>query len=249
MVRAKFFMIAQDAYVLNLLPREKSNFSTARISDMLPSETSSKKLLEGPTCRLAIETTSRRFARIIWFLTARASSCSRSIWSRSGGFGRAGIELRADQLALIFQIIHLAEQVHLLFAVQQEEPRTGWPGKEANPWAPWAVVAPCRRPARALVRGSAAASSGIGEAGVVDEFELGLEKPPGPHLIDDTVDARARSAVLSGQDLGRNAHAKAPVDLCLGFVVERGQRVRKDGPIGVIAVMSFQRQSDRFRGA
>ncbi len=29
--RAKFFMIAQVAYVLNLKPREKSNFSTARI--------------------------------------------------------------------------------------------------------------------------------------------------------------------------------------------------------------------------
>ena len=42
-VRAKFFMIAQLAYVLNLLPRAKSNFSTARISDMLPSLTSSKK--------------------------------------------------------------------------------------------------------------------------------------------------------------------------------------------------------------
>ena len=36
---------------------------------MLPSETSSKKLFDGPTCRLAIETTSRRFERMIWFLT------------------------------------------------------------------------------------------------------------------------------------------------------------------------------------
>ncbi len=73
-MRAKFFMIAHEAYVLNLFPREKSNFSTARISDMLPSETSSKKLFDGPTCRFAIETTSRRLARMIWFLTASASS-------------------------------------------------------------------------------------------------------------------------------------------------------------------------------
>ena len=60
-------MIAQLAYVLNLLPRAKSNFSTARISDMLPSLTSSKKFSPWPTCRLAIETTSRRLARTIWF--------------------------------------------------------------------------------------------------------------------------------------------------------------------------------------
>ena len=58
-------MIAQLAYVLNLLPREKSNFSTALINDMFPSLTSSKKSPAGPTYRLAIETTSRRLARMI----------------------------------------------------------------------------------------------------------------------------------------------------------------------------------------
>ena len=41
---------------------------------MLPSLTSSKKFCAGPTCRLAIETTSRRLARMIWFLVATASS-------------------------------------------------------------------------------------------------------------------------------------------------------------------------------
>ena len=35
-------MIAQLAYVLNLKPREASNFSTALISDMFPSLTNSK---------------------------------------------------------------------------------------------------------------------------------------------------------------------------------------------------------------
>ena len=67
-------MIAQLAYVLNLLPRAKSNFSIARSSDMLPSLTSSKKFWSGVTCRLAIDTTSRRFARAIWFFVATACS-------------------------------------------------------------------------------------------------------------------------------------------------------------------------------
>ena len=62
MMRAKFFMIAQVAYVLKRLPCETSNFSTARINDMFPSLTSSKKSSAGPTYRLAIETTSRRLA-------------------------------------------------------------------------------------------------------------------------------------------------------------------------------------------
>ena len=65
-------MIAQLAYVLNLLPRAKSNFSTARSSDILPSLTSSKKFWSGVTCRLAIETTSRRLARAISFFVATA---------------------------------------------------------------------------------------------------------------------------------------------------------------------------------
>ena len=52
-------MIAQLAYVLNLLPRE-SNLSTALISDIFPSLTSSKKSPAGPTYRLAIGTPDRR---------------------------------------------------------------------------------------------------------------------------------------------------------------------------------------------
>ena len=44
----------------------------ARISDMLPSLTISKKFDAGVMCRLAIETTSRRLLRIRKFLTSPA---------------------------------------------------------------------------------------------------------------------------------------------------------------------------------
>ena len=70
---------------------------------MLPSETSSKKLFDGPTCRLAIETTSRRLARMIWFLTARASSWSRSISSRSEVLALAGSIVSRSSLARYFR--------------------------------------------------------------------------------------------------------------------------------------------------
>ena len=88
---------------------------------MLPSETSSKKLFDGPTCRLAIETTSRRLARMIWFLTASASSCSRSISVEVGGLGPGRVEPLAELVRLVLQVVHLAEQVRLLLAVQQRD--------------------------------------------------------------------------------------------------------------------------------
>ena len=70
---------------------------------MLPSETSSKKLFDGPTCRLAIETTRRRLARMIWFLTASASSWSRSISSRSAVRARVGSIRSRSRLARYFR--------------------------------------------------------------------------------------------------------------------------------------------------
>ena len=119
MVRAKFFMIAQLAYVLNLLPREKSNFSTARISDMFPSLTSSKKFSDGPTCRLAIDTTSRRLARTIWFLTATDLVVQPLDLVHQLALGRIRSSCCREPAGLVLQVVHLAEQVGFLFAGQQ----------------------------------------------------------------------------------------------------------------------------------
>ncbi len=119
-VRAKFFMIAQLAYVLNLLPRAKSNFSTARISDMLPSLTSSKKL-------------SRLARRAAWrskppaagwparsgSSVATASSYSVSISSIRLLLARAGSSVLAQLAGLVLQVVELAEQVRFLLARQQ----------------------------------------------------------------------------------------------------------------------------------
>ena len=70
---------------------------------MLPSLTSSKKFCDGPTCRLAIETTSRRLARMIWFFVETASSYSRSIWSIRPRFGRVGSSFARSLAALYFR--------------------------------------------------------------------------------------------------------------------------------------------------
>ena len=138
--------------------------------------------------------------------------------------------------------------MHLLFAVEERNfIKAGQVGRQALG---------CLGPPRGLAVGRLGhraedfdGRGGIVEARVGDEFQLGLEKPPGPHLVDEPVDARTGPPILAGQNLGRDPHAKAPVDLSLGVVVERGQRVGENGPIGMIAVMSFQRQSDRFCGA
>ena len=238
-------MIAQEAYVLNLLPREKSNFSTARISDMLPSDTSSKKLFEGPTWRLAIETTSRRLARMIWFLTDSASSWSRSISSRSEVRARLGSTLSRQLVGLELQVVHLAEQVHLLGPVEQWDlvqagQVRGQPLGGLGPPGRLAVGRLGRR--RHDLRGVRL----VMEARVVNEFQLGAQDAPGPHLVKDAIDARARPAILSGQDLGGHAHAEPPVDLGLGVVVERRHGGWEDRPVGILVVVGLQRQSDGF---
>ena len=88
---------------------------------MLPSETRWKKSFEGPTCRLAIETTSRRLALMIWFLTARASSWSRSTSSRSEVRALVGLDRVAELAGQEPEVVHLPEQVAFLLAGQERD--------------------------------------------------------------------------------------------------------------------------------
>ena len=52
--------------------------------------------------------------------------------------------------------------------------------------------------------------------------------------------------VHGGSGEERSPQAEAAIDLRFGFVIERWQRVGKDRPVGVIAVMGLQSQSDCF---
>ena len=56
---------------------------------------------------------------MIWFLTASASSWSRSISSRSDVLARLGSTFWRSSMRLVLEIVHLAEQVHFLLAVQE----------------------------------------------------------------------------------------------------------------------------------
>ena len=105
--------------MLNLLPRAKSNFSIARSSDTLPSLTSSKKFWSGVTCRLAIDTTSRRFARAIWFLRRDDLLVQLLDLVHHLGLGLLDVELLAELRGLVLQVVVLAEQVLLLLAGEQ----------------------------------------------------------------------------------------------------------------------------------
>ena len=64
MARVMACRIHHVAYVENLNPRRQSNSSTARISPMLPSWTRSRNGSPWPWYLRAIDTTSRRFARM-----------------------------------------------------------------------------------------------------------------------------------------------------------------------------------------
>ena len=114
---------------------------------------------------------------------------------------------------------------------------------------PWAAAVLSHQPARASARGSPRPAAGMLKLGLSINSSLVLRIRSRTHLVDHAVDAGAGAAVLPGQDLRRDPHAEAAVDLSLGLVVQRRHRVGEDRPIGVIAVIGFQRQSDGFRGA
>ena len=76
--------------MLKRVPRVKSNRSTARISDMFPSLTTSKKRSDAPTCFLAMLTTRRRLASTIRCLIRSQSSIHDcSVSKTSAGIGSA----------------------------------------------------------------------------------------------------------------------------------------------------------------
>ena len=85
---------------------------------MLPSLASSKRVLRGPARCFTIETTRRRLARMIWFLTARPHLEPLDL-VEVGRPGACRVERLAELAGAVFQVVHLAEQVGLLFTAEQ----------------------------------------------------------------------------------------------------------------------------------
>ena len=185
---------------------------------------------------------------MIWFLTARASSWSRSISSRSVVLARVGSSLSRSLVGEELQVVHLAEQVGLLLAGQQGDLVEARQVRRQ----PLGGLGLARGPAVER-RGHRAEDLGpdgrVVEGRVRHELELGGEQPAGAHLVDDAVDARPGAAELAGQDLDRDAAAEELVDLDLGVVVERAGRGREDGPVGVVAVVGLEGRADGLGGA
>ena len=182
---------------------------------------------------------------MIWFLTASASSWSRSISSRSAVRARVGSIRLAEPVGQVLQVVHLAEQVHLLLAAEErvlvEVGQVG--GKSLGGLGPARRLAVGRRRHRAEDHG---AGGRVVEARVGHVFELDARDPPRPHLVDDAVDARAGPAELAGQHLDRDPPAVEPVDLPLGLLVEGPGGGGKMARSGWTPVVRLERGPDRL---
>ena len=81
-----------------------------------------------------------------------------------GGLGPGGIDLRADLLRQMLEVIHLAEQVHFLLAVQQRNLVEAGQVRRQAPWGPWAAAEALPSAGSGMGPRISGARAGIGEA-------------------------------------------------------------------------------------
>ena len=184
---------------------------------------------------------------MIWFLTARASSWSRSTLVEVGGLGPGRLDRIAELAGQEPEIIHLPEQVAFLLAGQQRDlveagQVRGEPFGGLGPAGGLAVGRFGHR-AEDLVAGGR-----VFEAGVGYVLQLDLLDSQCPHLVEDPVDARPGPVELRGEVLGRDPPAVVvqPVDLRLGGLVEGVRAGREDRAVGVLEVVGLERHPDGF---
>ncbi len=160
---------------------------------------------------------------------------------------RRRVDDLAEFLSLILEEVHLPEQMGLLVTIEQGDlvearqvrgQALGCPGSAGR-------LAVCRL---RHGRHDLGFRRGIVETGMSDQLKLGFQHAPGPNLIDQAVDARPRAAKLASQDLDRDAHAVAAINLILGIVVEGSRRGGKNRPIRMLAVVSLQGEPNCFHG-
>jgi len=83
---------------------------------------------------------------------------------------------------------------------------------------------------------------------VVDVVDLERQQVPGPHFVDDAVDAAAGPLVPLGQFGNRHAPQETAVDDILGDLVERVGQAGEDGVFRVRLVVAADRVADRLDG-
>ena len=139
---------------------------------MLPSETSSKKLLRRADVPLGDRDDQAEVGADDLVLDRQRLFLEPLDLVEVGGLGHAGSIGIAKLVGLVFQVVHLPEQVRFLLAGQQRDLVQGWPGRAAAPWGPWS----CRGALPSAGGGSgariAATGDGVVEARVGHAFEL-----------------------------------------------------------------------------
>ena len=152
---------------------------------------------------------------MIWFLTASASACKRSISSRCAAAHSCGSRASRSRCAVL-QVIHLAEEMPFLLRREQGKlVQAGQVGRQT-----FGRPGPAGSLADRLPR-----SHNLGdgrrviETRIAHEFELRLQQVAGPYLMDDAYDTRPAQAELCGQDLDGESTPRLAVDQRLGCLV------------------------------
>ncbi len=233
--------------MLNLLPREKSNFSTAQDQAHVTVGDQLEEVVRRADMPLGNRDDEPKIRPDHLVLDVQGLFLKLLDPIEVRGLGPGGVNVLTEFLGLKLEVIHLPEQVGFLVAVQErhlvEARQVG--GQTLG----------CPGTARGLAVGrwrhrghDLGLSQLVVETDMRDELELGVQNATGPDFVDQAINARPGTPKLSGKHLYRNSHPVAAINLALGFLVQGSRGGGEDRPVRMLPVVGLQGQANCFRG-